>query len=182
MKEACRAWFTYISRPNREKEMGQRLTITIKSSEKKLASCYWHWSGYTKPAIKLLDKVFSAIKLTDTTTEEMVNVFVQAGASFNGSRNNGLIAATEKEIERQEEWGEYHIVIDIMNEIIDFNVLREYDEEAQEIPPSETIIKTNLNPREISFSSFVEFYNIVSIVGMMGYLLETPSITYERIW
>lgn len=165
--------------------MGQRLTITIKENEKKLASCYWHWSGFTGPAIQLLDKVMQAIKGKRFTTEEMAKAFIEVGASFNGSRNNGLIAVTEEDINRQEEWGETHITVDPANEIIDFNVFYQYDEkEAKErlLPPPCTTIKTILNPREIGFPNFGEFYTMVAIVAKFGYLFETPTGSYEAIW
>lgn len=42
--------------------MGQRLVLSIENNEKTVANAYYHWSGYTGPAITTLSQILNSTK------------------------------------------------------------------------------------------------------------------------
>lgn len=50
--------------------MGQRLNIEIKKGEQLLANCYYHWSGFSEPALELTKKIID--KFDDVREENDV--------------------------------------------------------------------------------------------------------------
>lgn len=145
--------------------MGQRLVVTITHQGKDLAKIYYHWSAYTTSALyetkRILDCIYNhedeaekelQLRLIrfceengggikgDTSEFEYIEkmfpgeVFVKE----NYSRNNGLIALSERGMSDLQSWSEGDVEINIDDEVINFGVygwyesLEQYNEEAQE--------------------------------------------------
>lgn len=117
--------------------MGQRLNIEIKKKGKRLANCYYHWSGYTRTSLKLIQEILSnmydykdvendnrqAILLLETTgaglIESEYDTLPETEKKYHRigtNRNNGLIAITDKEMNNTEEWEEARVTINLWGE------------------------------------------------------------------
>lgn len=117
--------------------MGQRLNIEIKKKGKRLANCYYHWSGYTRTSLKLIQEILSniydykdvednnrqAILLLETTgaglIESEYNTLPETEKKYHRvgtNRNNGLIAITDEEMNDTEEWEEARVTINLWGE------------------------------------------------------------------
>lgn len=130
--------------------MGQRLNIEIYSGDEVLANSYYHWSGYTSSALNLTNtiienfekiqeenKVLRAIRLLETTgarlTIEEINYANSKGIKKTfepaKSRNDGLIAISNKGIENTRLWEEARVKIDIENKTVDLDIFTYYTHE-----------------------------------------------------
>ena len=123
--------------------MGQRLNIEIHRGEKALANAYYHWSAYTQSALELTQEIIStieevkesdpvveAVRLLEATgagmppqEKERVNQ-VRDVSIFKDStdRSSGLISITNEGIAETREWQEGRVIIDLDNEMIQFDV------------------------------------------------------------
>ena len=124
--------------------MGQRLNIQIEANDtdtnetKVLANCYYHWSGYTSSAMELvkeivdsgiynldiLDPVEKAIRLLEATgagltEDELTDTYNTPKYRLATSRNDGLIAISEKGIKDTVEWEESRVTINLTTGSID---------------------------------------------------------------
>ena len=118
--------------------MGQRLNIQIEANDidtnetKVLANCYYHWSGYTSSAMELvneivdsgiyhldiLDPVEKAIRLLEATgagltEDELTDTYNTPKYNLATSRNDGLIAISEKGIKGTVAWEESRVTINL---------------------------------------------------------------------
>lgn len=114
--------------------MGQRLNIEIKKKGKRLANCYYHWSGYTGTSLKLIQEILSniynykdvendnrqAILLLETTgaglIESEYNILPEDEKKYHRigtDRNIGLIAITDEEMNNTEKWEEARVTINL---------------------------------------------------------------------
>ena len=114
--------------------MGQRLNIEINKNGELLANAYYHWSGYTRTAlaltsmilvkseeIKNTNDVLYAIELLETTGARLTNDEIKYAKSIGidkkfepaVSRNEGLIAISEKGMNETRFWEEARVEIDI---------------------------------------------------------------------
>lgn len=145
--------------------MGQRLVVTIKHDSKDIAKIYYHWSAYTMSALyktkELVNFIYNRI---DETKDDMLLRLIHfcyangggirgddyefkyitnlyPGASFKDSgysRNNGLIALSERGMSELQGWSEGDVTIDIDEDVIEFGVcgwyesLLEYNEQRSE--------------------------------------------------
>ena len=137
--------------------MGQRLVITIETNEKKLCNIYYHWSAYTFSALLHAKEVIDCIyNHKDETEEELLLRLIRhcekTGGGINAneeynehkyiqdlypnetfvadgySRNNGLIAISEKCMAEQQAWSEGDVFINLDTEMIDFCVYCSYED------------------------------------------------------
>lgn len=117
--------------------MGQRLVINIKKKgeDKILANCYYHWSAYTQPSLRLVEDIISnsytilsnkkdtdkikAIELLQSVgsglEEEEYNTLESEEKKYcriGRDRNVGLICITEKGIEDNLMYGEEFVTIE----------------------------------------------------------------------
>lgn len=120
--------------------MGQRLNIEIKKKGKRLANCYYHWSGYTTTSLELTQEILSnisdykdveddkkqAILLLETTgaglMESEYNTLPETEKKYHRvgtNRNNGLIAITDEEMNNTEKWEEARVTVNLWGEKID---------------------------------------------------------------
>ena len=118
--------------------MGQRLNIQIEATDtdtnktEVLANCYYHWSGYTSSAMELvkeivdsgihnldiLDPVEKAIRLLEATgagliIDELTDTYNTPKYNVSSDRNMGLIAISEKGINRIMGWQESIVTINL---------------------------------------------------------------------
>lgn len=131
--------------------MGQRLNIEIRNNEKPLANAYYHWSAYTSSSYELLKKIIfcypkpksnnavqNAVQLLYATgarlqdccgaENEIINDFPEKLKEYAVSRNQGLIAMTEKEMNETRYWSEGTITINIDTQTVDFDVFWDFEE------------------------------------------------------
>lgn len=147
--------------------MGQRLVVTINCQGKDLAKIYYHWSAYTYSALletkKIIDCIYDHNDETEkelqlrlirfceengggiTGTEEyheheyIQSVFPNETFRTDGySRNNGIIAISEKGMNGLQSWSEGDVCINLYDDEVVFDVysyyenLNEYIEERKE--------------------------------------------------
>ena len=147
--------------------MGQRLVVTVEKNQKELAKIYFHWSAYTVSALYETQKIVDCIYNHEDETEkelqlrlirfcekngggitgtEEYNEFAYIQNLFpnetfktdNYSRNDGLIAISEKGMAGLQQWSEGDVIIDLDEDLINFGVyagyenLDEYNEERME--------------------------------------------------
>ena len=118
--------------------MGQRLNIQIEANDtdtnetKVLANCYYQWSGYTSSAMELvnemvnsgiyhldiLDPVEKAIRLLEATgagltEDELTDTYNTPKYNLATSRNDGLIAISERGINDTVAWEELRVTINL---------------------------------------------------------------------
>ena len=136
--------------------MGQRLNIQIQRGEEIIANAYYHWSAYTMSSLELLgmiedsweqlssetDDLVRAVRLLESTgaglTDEELKAIETKRPDFSTpkeciSRNNGLIAVSEKGINETIDWSEGTATISLEDGSVFFNVFDEYDDLDQMI-------------------------------------------------
>lgn len=144
--------------------MGQRLVVTVEKNKKELAKIYFHWSAYTVSALYETQKIVDCIYNHEDETEKelqlrLIRFCEKNGGGITGpeehnefayiqdlfpnetfktdnySRNNGLIAISEKGMAGLQQWSEGDVIIDLDEDLINFGVyagyenLDEYNEE-----------------------------------------------------
>lgn len=137
--------------------MGQRLILEIIKDEKALASAYYHWSGYTEPAIEMIRQMITALEknpamLSDTfNTLDAVRLLEVTDARMDAqeiedlskqypneifassvSRNSGIINQTAKGMSNNMDWGEAFGSIDISNKTVTVDTFFE-EEDTDEV-------------------------------------------------
>lgn len=146
--------------------MGQRLVVTIESNEETLCNIYYHWGAYTYSALIHTKEIIDCIyNHKDETESELLLRLIRHCENNGGgincneeynehehiqklypnetfiaddySRNNGLIAISEKCIAGQQACSEGDVYINIDTDQVDFCVysgyedLKEYIEERK---------------------------------------------------
>lgn len=170
--------------------MGQRLVIEIKDGDTVLANAYYHWSGYTETSLNLLNEVMNkgifnndkklpikfskgdeqlyAIKLLETTGAKILEEDLKIATlkfpmnEFETSNNktDGLIAFSEKNINKNMDSAEAIISIDLKSRRIDLGGIYNYEDldELQEMANEDeedlNIAIIDFNITEISFEDF----------------------------
>lgn len=167
--------------------MGQRLVIEIKDGDTVLANAYYHWSGYTETSLNLLNEVMNkgilnnipikfskgdeqlyAIKLLETTGAKILEEDLKITTlkfpmnEFETSKNKteGLIAFSEKNINKNMDSAEAIISIDLKSRTIDLGGIYNYEDldELQEMANEDeedlNIAIIDFNITEISFEDF----------------------------
>jgi hypothetical protein len=134
--------------------MGQRLVITIKNGDEDLAKIYYHWSGYTFSALLETKKIIDCIynHQGETISEmklRLIKFLEDNGGGIKGeqsefdyikkmypkeifkedgySRNNGLIALSEKGMQDLQDWSEGDVTIDIDTDTVENTVFYSYE-------------------------------------------------------
>lgn len=167
--------------------MGQRLVIEIKDGDAVLANAYYHWSGYTETSLNLLNEVMNkgifnnipikiskgdeqlyAIKLLETTGAKILEEDLKIARlkfpmnEFEASKNrtDGLIAFSEKNVNKNMDSAEAIISIDLKSRTIDLGGIYNYEdldelqEMANENEEDLNIAIIDFNITEISFEDF----------------------------
>ena len=136
--------------------MGQRLVVTIENNEKTLCNIYYHWGAYTYSALVHTKEIIDCIYNHKHETENELLLRLIRHCENNGggincneeynehehiqklypnetfmaddySRNNGLIAISEKGIAGQQSWSEGDVYINIDTDQVDFCVYSGYE-------------------------------------------------------
>ena len=136
--------------------MGQRLVVSVEHFGQCLAKIYYHWSAYTQSALYETQKVVDCIYNHNDETERelqlrLIRFCEQNGGGITGSdeynefeyiqnlfpnetfktdnysRNNGLIAISEKGMAGLQNWSEGDVIIDIDEDLINFGVYAGYE-------------------------------------------------------
>lgn len=165
--------------------MGQRLNIEIKINNKIQANCYYHWSAYTSSAKFLVQEILTYLKrcrqkdpllkaircLEKTDAELTPSELVRAKELYPNtkfkkctSRSTGLIAITEDGMEDTRNWEEGKVIIDIDNNMLDFDVY--WTDKLEDCEYSDEYIAKMLrdfNPYNISFDYFIKNFNTFAI-------------------
>lgn len=158
--------------------MGERLNLEIIENEKVLANSYYHWSAYTTSALELTkialkhlkentegNSAVRAVKALEATgagltvdeLEELKKQFPDVVFNKATSRNDGLIAITEKGIGDTQFWAEGTVKIDITDLTIDFQAIRLYTEEQyKEYYEKDDTNSLKVVPDEIDLNSLTE--------------------------
>lgn len=124
--------------------MGQRLNIEICDNNTSYANCYYHWSGYTIPALnltKLCLKSYRENKHKESSNKSLaVHMLLDTGAGVVQQdldkveehlrteafdRNCGLISISKAGMEQIRYWQEASVIINIENKTIDISNLFE---------------------------------------------------------
>ena len=122
--------------------MGQRLVVTIKNGDRRLCNIYYHWGAYTYRALYQTKKIVDCIyNHADESEKELLLRLIHfceenGGGIANGfgseewkyiqklypnetfkksgiSRNDGLIALSEKGMAESQSWSEGDVIIDL---------------------------------------------------------------------
>lgn len=142
--------------------MGQRLVITVKKNDKDIAKIYYHWSAYTLSGLCETQDLLMGIQANSNDINEIRKsilkyVFSKGGTidgypdsnetmiiqemfkdieMKDGSRNEGLVAFSEKGMAELQAWSEGNSIIDLDKKEIKYNVFftenEAYDEEERE--------------------------------------------------
>lgn len=136
--------------------MGERLNIEIHEDGEVLANAYYHWGGFTKFSLELLEiilnnvgnvnydnRIVNAIKLLETTgaglnPREMIyaKTFIKDFNKYRfkeaKDRNLGLISVSRLGILDTRYWEDENIIIDLKKQKFDFNVFSIYTKKVYE--------------------------------------------------
>lgn len=136
--------------------MGQRLVISIETSEKELCNIYYHWDAYTYCALLDTKKIIDCIynhehETTENLLLRLIHFCEKNGGGItkgygsdewkyiqnlypnetfkadNINRNDGLISLSEKEMAVSRSWSEGEVYINIDTEQVDFCVYSGYE-------------------------------------------------------
>lgn len=128
--------------------MGQRLNIEIVENGVCLANAYYHWSAYTSSAFELAKQIIQAIpkvkeeipakraiRLLEVTGARLLSDEIEfakkllLGDDFEKAtdRNDGLIAISEKGIDKTRQWQEGAVYIYLDENRMKFDVLHRTD-------------------------------------------------------
>ena len=172
--------------------MGQRLNLEFTASGKVLANAYYHWSGYTNSSVELMKQVLTSETFKDKTISPIikaVKLLEETGAGINlteeenikksklpkeladykfkdcESRNEGILAVTEKGIKETQSWAEGAVRIDLETNRILFTSLFEVNEEYYDEDEIEEIktkaIDLPYNLFDMSIDEALEFAKLV---------------------
>ena len=170
--------------------MGQRLNIQIEmdipnSGEAKvLANAYYHWSGYTGPAYRLVklivnsdywnndctitDPVEKAIRLLEATgagltEDEFTEEYPESKYKKATTRDNGLIAISQKGIRETQYLEEAIVIINLSTNMVDMGgvyyldeVDGEEEETLEDIPELEYDLHTYIEDFTKVYNEFQE--------------------------
>lgn len=134
--------------------MGQRLVVSVKSMGECLAKIYYHWSAYTGSALYETQKIVDCIYDHNNETTKQLQLRLIKFCEENGggvrgdadefkyihqqypnyifktdnySRNNGLIAISERGMQALQYWSEGDVIINIDDDTINFDVCGWYE-------------------------------------------------------
>lgn len=164
--------------------MGQRLNIEIVANDKLLANSYYHWSAYTSSAKILTRQILLYLKNSRTTDPllKAIRCLEKTGAGLTKfeledvkklypnktfkkatDRNNGLISISKNGMDETRKWEEGRVTIDIINNILNFDVFfTETNEEFKEdhmLSEDITILNCENDPCIITFKDFLKDYD-----------------------
>lgn len=174
--------------------MGQRLNIEIVDGNTVLANAYYHWSGFTFPALELtaeilkgMDKVSSenklkqAVELLELTgagvnDEEWARIESDSSGKFDElvfreakNKNSGFISVTEEGMLETETLEEGRVSIDPERKMISFDVvdclsMEEYEADFEDAPSLPVV--DGIDFYAVPFS---RFYELIGIIHMYEY-------------
>ena len=136
--------------------MGQRLVCTIEKDGKGIAAIYWHWNAYTYDALYTTKDVIDCIydkqyRSVEDLQLRLIRFCERRGGGIEGSekefkyiadvfpgetflsdgysRNEGLIAISQRGIEELQLWSEGDVIIDIDTGKVTFSVFWSFGDE-----------------------------------------------------
>ena len=146
--------------------MGQRLVVTVRSKDEDICKIYYHWSAYSVSALveakSIIDAIFDEENDIADLRLRLIRFCEQNGGGIDGgkdsdewnyitreypnevfksegiSRNDGLIALSEKGMDDTQYWSEGDVIIDldecrVINEVsLWFINIEEYNQELEE--------------------------------------------------
>ena len=107
-----------------EKNMGQRLVIhverCVKGKYDSIATTYHHWSGFTKSALPMINKVIEVLDETKDVIKALKTTSAKTRHEEDCHRNDGILDTEASGIKESIEWAEQlcEIRVDEKNEII----------------------------------------------------------------
>lgn len=162
--------------------MGQRLNIEIRSKNKTLANCYYHWSGYTMPASYLTmcilegirtldrelvgnDKKYAALLLASTggRLEDKQEAYAKKynftdeeikKLSDGANKNEGLIALRPIAAKLTRRYEEARVMIDIDKKFVNFQTAMWLDKDEADY---KTLHKFPYPIQKIPFEEYEKF-------------------------
>lgn len=180
--------------------MGQRLVCTIETNEKKLCNIYFHWSAYTYSALLETKKIINCIYNHKDETEKklllrLIRFCEENGGGIRGtkdefeyiqnlypneifktdnySRNEGLIALSEKGIADLQSWSEGDVYINIDTDKVEFCVYAGFENLDEYIRERESwddeFDKTELNNIP-TFDFNLGYFNVSDIDAIIASL------------
>ena len=172
--------------------MGERLNLEIRQGGELLANAYYHWSGYTRSALELVEMVLKeipkikestpvlkAIRLLEATnaglTPQEKEYAQQNLEGFDPNqfkdainRNEGLISISEEGMTDTQRWEEERVTIDLDDQLIGFGACfmvedkEEYCDEYEEAEEEYEAIP--VYSRDISEFDFNELQEVKQFV------------------
>ena len=134
--------------------MGQRLVVTITQNGENIAALYYHWSAYTLSSLYETRDILNVLYDDDNDEKDLrlrlIRFCEKNGGGIDGgensdewnyiqsrypneefkkdgiSRNNGLIAISEKGIDEMLSWSEGNVCIDLDEDNVDNSVYSYY--------------------------------------------------------
>lgn len=201
--------------------MGQRLVVTVRSKDEDICKIYYHWSAYSVSALveakSIIDAIFDEENDIADLRLRLIRFCEQNGGGIDGgkdsdewnyitreypdevfksegiSRNDGLIALSEKGMDDIQYWSEGDIIIDldkckIINgvhfsyaNIEDYNDNAKlyYDEEEYEDKTLDDIPALECDLYEFDFAYII--YLIEALRNATDYVVRYGSNIYELI-
>lgn len=190
--------------------MGQRLNVEIVSNGKLLANAYYHWDAYTGISLQRTDDILNKLnEIKESVKDDLdlaIRLLESTGAGINDverryiladpelskylpineciSRNDGILAITQKSIQINRSWEEGRVTIDIGKRTVVFRVYLELTKEEyldDSFPGPEyyeqlPTIDYDLE-KEIPFDKFEELKNLyTSTVDTYGFKRPDGSV------
>lgn len=138
--------------------MGQRLNLEIKTNDKTLANCYYHWSGYTSSALELTKIILNNLSDKELTQDYAVELLKLTGAG-NSNRSEGLIGITDKDIEDTRYWAEATVYINLESRKVKLDIF--YIEDVEDLDDDIEVKLVDKFKFEPNFDEFEEVYNSI---------------------
>lgn len=159
--------------------MGQRLNLEIKTNDKTLANCYYHWSGYTSSALELTKIILDNLSDKELTQDYAVELLKLTGAG-NSDRNDGLIGITDKDIEDTRYWAEASVFINLESRKVKLDIFFVLD--VRELDENTEVKFVNNFKFEPTFEEFEEvYYNIMKMAEGREYHFKYGNDIYGLI-
>lgn len=198
--------------------MGQRLVITVRKDYEEIAKIYFHWSAYSVSALteakRLIDYLeynkdsmkdlrFKLVQYVESKGgciqggegsqewEYITSLFPNNKFKTTGSRNDGLIALSQRGMDDLQGWSEGDILIDLDDEVITNEVYwinsedtyeemrKDYKDYDDSLPSFEDIPELDINIEDIKFSDLD--YVIETLSNFNDYKFKNKGMVYELI-
>lgn len=195
--------------------MGQRLVVTVHNEGKELCKIYYHWSAYSHSALRRTQDIINCIyNHKDETESELLLRLIRFCEENGGgiraddeefkyieslypnesfkkedySRNDGLIALSEKGMEDLQMWseGDVHIHIDedkIYNEVFCYyDSIEEYNKECAECDDEYEPVKLKDIPDigyDLGEIDVADLYDLIKVMNNVNFVCRYGNEIYD---